>query len=66
MPLNSNYDTQLKEYFAKVEAGVLVEEGESPFVCDGCGGYFHGGDLSSKSTGEQLLCTGCSAHPVTK
>lgn len=54
------YDPLLQEYFAKVQAGQAVEAWEEPFVCDGCGGYFHGGEMAACSNGERIVCRACS------
>ena len=36
-----------------------VEDWEYPFVCDECGDFKQGGELSNKSNGERCVCMSC-------
>lgn len=69
MPLHTTYSAQLRDYFARVERGQAVEPFEQPFVCESCGGYFHGAELAAQSDALVLHCHSCapaatSATPI--
>lgn len=42
----------------RIESGE-AEEWEIPFVCDACGVFQSGGNMSNKSDNTRLVCGGC-------